>query len=109
MRNQVQLGVNLTLVAPYDVLSGHGALVGNIFGIAAEDALTGATVDLVTEGVFALDKVSALAIAVGDQLYWDDATGLVTKTAIGNTLIGAATEAAVNPSPTTVVRLNGSF
>jgi predicted RecA/RadA family phage recombinase len=53
--------------------------------------------------------VSALAIAIGDKVYFDAATGLVNKTASGNTLIGVATSAAANPSGTVNVRLNGSF
>jgi predicted RecA/RadA family phage recombinase len=109
MRNYVQPGVNLSLTAPYDVVSGAGALIGAIFGVAAIDADSGDSVDLVTEGVFTLPKVSALAIAIGDKVYWDDATKLVNKTSSGNTLIGAAVSAAANPSGTVDIRLNGSF
>ena len=35
MTNFVKSGDNLTLVAPYDVLSGGGFKVGNLFGVAA--------------------------------------------------------------------------
>jgi predicted RecA/RadA family phage recombinase len=109
MKNYVQKGENLTVPAPADVLSGEGVLVGSIFGIAAETALSGADVDLVTEGVFDMPKVSALAIAIGDKVYFDAATKLVNKTSSGNTLIGVATTAAANPSGSVNVRLNGSF
>lgn len=107
--NYVQAGVNLTVPAPADVTSGSGVLVGSIFGIAAGDALSGADMDLVTEGVFDMPKVSALAISIGDQIYWDDTAKLVNKTASGNTLIGVAVTAAANPSGAVNVRLNGSF
>ncbi|MCC7482769.1 MAG: DUF2190 family protein [Hyphomicrobiales bacterium] len=109
MKNYIQTGDNLTLPAPYDVDSGDGALVGSIFGVAAGDAATGEDVDLVTRGVFELPKTSALAISVGDKLYWDNTAKLVNKTSTDNTLIGVAVSAAVNPSGTVNVRLNGSF
>lgn len=109
MKNYVQAGDNLTLAAPYDVVSGDGALVGSIFGVAAEDALSGADVDLVTRGVFTLPKTSALAIGVGDRVYWDDTGKVVNKTSSGNTLVGVAVTAAANPSGTVAVRLNGAF
>ena len=109
MRNFVQNGVNLTLPAPAIVASGGVVIVGSIVGIAAESAAIGEDLDIVTEGVFTLPKVSALAIAIGDKVYWDSTAGLVTKTASGNTLLGAAVAAAANPSGTVAVRLNGSF
>lgn len=109
MKNYVQKGENLTIPAPADVISGQGVVVGSIFGIAAETVLSGADVDLVTEGVFEMPKVSALAIAIGEKVYFDAATKLVNKTAAGNTYIGVAITAAANPSATVNVRLNGSF
>lgn len=108
MKNYIQTGDNLTLTAPYDVASGDGALVGAIFGVAAGDALEGDDVDLVTRGVFELPKTSALAIGLGDKLYWDDGSKVVNKTNT-NTLIGVAVSVAANPSATVNVRLNGSF
>ncbi|QDJ10790.1 Hypothetical protein HVPorG_04935 [Roseomonas mucosa] len=109
MRNYVQRGENLTVAAPYAVLSGAGVKLGAIFGVAAEDADQGATVDLATCGVFSLPKVAALAVAVGDLVFWDDSAKQVTKTASGNTRIGVAVTAAADPSPSVDVRLNGSF
>lgn len=109
MRNYVQNGVNLTLPAPTNVLSGSVVLVGSIVGVAAESALSGEELDLVTRGVFTLPKVAALAIAIGDKVYWDSTAQLVTKTASGNTLLGVAVSPAANPSGDVAVRLNGSF
>jgi len=109
MKNYVQKGENLTLPAPYAVTSGDGALIGNIFGVAAGDAAEGAEVDLVTVGVFTLPKVSTDAIAVGAAVYWDDDAKLITTTATDNTKIGVSVATAVNPSGTTDVRLNGVF
>lgn len=109
MRNHVQPGNTLTLPAPADVLAGDGVIVGSIFGIANGDALSGDPVDLDVVGVFDLPKVSALAIAIGDKVYWDSTAKLVTKTASGNTLIGVATTAAANPSASVSVRLNPQY
>lgn len=109
MKNHVQAGINLTLPAPADVVSGELVVIGSIFGVAAGDALSGADVDVVTQGVFELPKVSALAIAIGDVVYYDSATKLVNKTSSGNTKIGVAVTAATNPSGAVNVRLNGAF
>ena len=42
-------------------------------------------------------KVSALAIAIGDVIYFDNVTKLVSTTASGNTRIGLAVSTAANP------------
>ena len=105
MKNFVQTGVNLTLPSPAAVLSGDVVIVGSIIGIAAETVTPGADVDVVTEGVFALPKVSALAIAIGDTVYWDTANKLVTKTTSGNSKLGVAVTAAANPSGMVNVKL----
>lgn len=109
MKNYVQKGENLTLPAPADVASGELVVINSIFGIAAQAAATGADVDLATSGVFTLAKVSALAIAIGDKVYFDAATKLVNKTSSGNTYVGVAVTAAANPSGFVNVRLNGAF
>lgn len=109
MRNYVQPGDTLTLTAPAEIVSGGVVIVGAIIGVANGDAANGAPVDVDTVGVFTLPKVSALAIAAGDVVYWDAANKLVTKTASGNTKLGVATAAAANPSASVSVRLNGVF
>ena len=106
MRNFVQRGENLTIPAPANVLSGGVVVFGSIVGIAGGDALSGANVDVVTVGVYALPKVSALAISIGDTLYYDAATSLVNKTSSGNVKIGTAVTAAANPSASVNVRLS---
>ncbi|TPQ50309.1 hypothetical protein C2U72_14065 [Prosthecomicrobium hirschii] len=109
MKNFVQRGDILTLVAPYDVAAGAGLLVGAIFGVATSPALSGATVEAAVSGVFELPKTSAQAWTVGAKVYWDDAAKLCTTVNTSNTLIGVAVAAAANPSATGLVRLNGSF
>jgi predicted RecA/RadA family phage recombinase len=109
MTNYQQEGKSLTLVAPYDVASGAGFLVGSIFAVANFTALNGADVEGTTKGVFELAKVSAQAWTQGALIYWDNTAKNCTTTSTSNKLIGVATAAAANPSATGFVRLNGAF
>ena len=106
-RNFVQPGYTLTIPAPATVASGDVVVAGSIVGIAAGNAASGAPVDVHTGGVWTLPKVSALAINLGDIVYFDAGTKLVNKTSSGNTKIGVAVAAADNPSPSVRVRLSG--
>jgi predicted RecA/RadA family phage recombinase len=111
MKNYVQPGTTLTLAAPYAVTSGDGLLVGTIFGVAAGDAASGATVEAALTGVFDLTKVGSQAWTVGAKVYWDDTNKRCTTVATDNTLIGVAVEAVAGGAGDTIgrVRLNGSF
>jgi predicted RecA/RadA family phage recombinase len=103
MINFVKSGDTLTLSAPYDVLSGGGFKVGNVFGVAANDTLSGADVTCEVEGVYDLAK-DASVFAQGDLAYWDDSAKKVTSTVGSNLLIGAVEVAAA--TGLTVVRVN---
>ena len=103
MINFVKSGDNLTLAAPYDVLSGGGFKVGNVFGVAANDTLSGADVQCEVEGVYDLAK-DASTFAQGDLAYWDDSAKKVTSTVGANLLIGAVEVAAA--TGVAVVRVN---
>ena len=107
MKNYISRGDMVTVTAPYAVASGAGALVGTIFGIAANTAANGEDVELKTLGVFDLAKVSAQAWTQGAAVYWDNTAKNCTTTSSGNTLIGKATAAAANPSDIGRVRLDG--
>ena len=109
MKNYIKEGKTLSLLAPYTVTSGSGLEVGSVFGVASNDAASGAAVEAMVEGVFTLAKNSAEAWTVGELLYWDDTNKYVTSTATSNKLIGVAAAAAANPSSTGQVRLNGAF
>jgi predicted RecA/RadA family phage recombinase len=111
MKNYVQPGATLTLTAPYAVTSGDGLLVGSIFGVAAGDAASGATVEAALTGVFDLTKIGSQAWTVGAKVYWDDTNKRCTTVATDNTLIGVAVEAVASGAGDTIgrVRLNGSF
>ena len=106
MKTFVETGEHLTFAAPYDRTSGQGALSGGLFGVAANDVLSGADGVFVTRGVFDLTAEthgSTQAIALGGPVYWDNTNKRCTNTAAGNKLIGFAT--AAKASATAVVRV----
>ena len=106
MKNWIQPGDIVTVVAPVAVNSGDGLLVGTLFGVAVSTAAVGATVEISTTGVMDL-PTAAVAITQGAKLYWDNTAKNVTTTVGTNTLIGCAIVAAAIGDATTRVRLNG--
>jgi predicted RecA/RadA family phage recombinase len=111
MRNYIQPGHAVTLLAPYDVVSGDGLLVGSIFGVASHDASTGAEIEAQLTGVVEITKVGTQAWTAGARVYWDDTNKRATNVATDNTLIGVAVLAVGAGAEEVVgrVRLNGSF
>jgi len=111
MQNYIQPGKILTVTAPAGgCTSGKAYKVGGIIGVASTTVAAGESVELQVEGVFRLEKVSAQAWAVGDPIYFNATSGLVTNaSAAGVVLVGIATAAAVNPSSVGNVRLNGTL
>ena len=63
MRNYIQKGETLTLAAPYAVSSGGGALIGSIFGVAANDYANGEEGEFQVAGVFDLVRESGASTA----------------------------------------------
>ena len=90
MKNYVSSGETVTFPAPYDVASGGGALVGSLFGVAQNAAISGDPVVLVPTGVFKLPKAASQAWTLGAKVYWDDTNKRCTTVATGNTLVGTA-------------------
>lgn len=107
MKNFIQPGTMVTVPAPAAVTSGGVVIVGSLIGIAAYDAEMSADVEICTEGVFELPKVSTEAWTVGAVIYWDADPGEATTVATDNTRIGVAVAAAANPSVVGRVRLDG--
>ena len=108
MKNLVQVGETLSVTAPYAVASGAGVKVGGIIGIAQYAAAISEDVLIARRGVFTVAKVSAQAWAAGDKIYWDDAAKNFTTVSTSNTLVGAATAAAANPTATGELLLDGT-
>lgn len=108
MRNFIQPGKVITIVAAAAVSSGSLVVAGKIFGIAATSAAIGEEFELALGGVYELPKTSAQAWTVGAEIY-ADANGIATTVSTDNTKIGVAVEAATNPSGVGRVRLNDNF
>ena len=102
MKNYVAEGKIVNVTAPYDVTSGGGALVGNLFGVAAMTALSGSAVDIYREGIFDLAKPvsTGITFAQGDRVYWDNTNKVVTSAVNGNRLVGIAMAAAADADAT---------
>jgi hypothetical protein len=56
--------------------------------------------------VVTIAKTSALAISVGDRLFWDATNKVVNKTTTAQQQVGIAVEAAANPSSTVSMLLD---
>lgn len=106
MKNFVQRGEVVTLPAPYNVTSGDGMLVGNIFGVATHSALSGAPVETNLVGAVDIKKAASQAWAIGDPIYWDPTGKVATKTLLADArLIGEVLVAVGSGSGETVGRV----
>ena len=104
--NFKQEGKTLTLVPAVAVANGVGYLFGAaLFGVALTDVAAGVPGPFRTEDVVELPKTSALAIVVGDRLFWDPVAKVVNKTLTAQSCIGVAVSNAANPSSTVLVKL----
>lgn len=106
MKNFVQPGDVISVPAPANVTAGGAVLVGSLFGVAVNTALSGAAVEIAVTGVFDLPKTAAQAWTVGQLLYWSGTA--VTNVASTNKLIGVAAAAAQSADTVGRVRLNGA-
>lgn len=118
MRTYVQPGSILDLTVPAGgVVSGVALKIGNFIVVpqctvtAAEVTAAGAGVLKFAgklDGVFELTKISAQAWAEGDIIYFNTTSGFMTNvSATGVFRVGAATEAAANPTSVGRVRFDG--
>ena len=109
MKNYVQDAETIEVPAPYDVASGGGFLVGALFAIALVAAATGELVRGKRRGAYTLPKATGTAWAIGDKLYWDNTNKVLTKTASGNTLVGAALAVAASGDTSGIALLTGQI
>lgn len=106
MKNFVQNGDTVTVDTPAGgVISGAGVLLGALFGVAAYTSPEGGPLEILTEGVFDLDKAGD-AFGAGDKVYFDATAKVATATATGNAWVGVATQGALASAATVRVRLN---
>jgi len=110
MKNFIQTGDVLNLAPGADVASGVGYLFGAaLFGVATGDVASGATGAFAVDGVVEIAKTSALAISVGDRVFWDATNKCVNKTATAQQCVGIAVAAAANPSATVKILLGNNL
>ena len=107
MKNYIHPGQNLTLTASADLKSGQGLLIGALFGVVQSAVSAGEAFVLCRGGVYALPKATGAAWAEGDKLYWNDTAKELTKTASGNTLVGAAVSVAIAEAAVGEILLDG--
>lgn len=71
--NYVKEGKVLPYTVPTatTITSGQVVKVGNVLGVALDGGTAGDVIQIQTEGVFTVPKVSAAVIAVGESLTWD--------------------------------------
>ncbi|MEO8134842.1 MAG: DUF2190 family protein [Betaproteobacteria bacterium] len=105
--NYVQPGETITLTAPYTVVSGAGALVGGIFGVALGNVTSGDEGEFATGGVWDLLAVTAETFVQGDPVYWDNGQKKCSNGSTGNDRIGSALSAKSGSATTVRVRLDG--
>lgn len=109
MINYVQEGEVLTLTPAAAVPAGTGYLFGAaLFGVAINPVVINTPGEFLCEGVVSIGKTSALAISVGDRLFWDPVNSVVNKTSVAQQCVGIAVEAAANPSSTVKMLLDCS-
>lgn len=94
MNNYHQAGGTLTLAPGADVAAGVGYLFGaGLFGVALTNATSGTASEFITEGVVTIAKTDALAIAVGDRVFWVPGSKCVNKTDTAQVSVGVCVEA----------------
>jgi predicted RecA/RadA family phage recombinase len=74
MKNFVQNGKNIDVLASAAYTSGSLVIEGNLVGVAVADIASGATGTIATEGVYAFTKEAAATLVQGDIAYYDSAT-----------------------------------
>ena len=111
MKNPVQEGESLNLIAPYAVSSGGGALIGATFGFASTDLANGEEGTFQLEGVYTHAKATGASTggAQGAKAYWNNTNKNITAVSTSNTLIGVFAATCADADATCTVRLNGSF
>lgn len=105
MRNKIQTGNVIDVVAVADVKSGDLVKVGDLVGVAVTDAATGETFALELKGVYEVPKATG-AITAGAKLYLVAADSNVSTTAASNTFAGHAIAPAANGDATVLMRLS---
>jgi len=76
------------LIAPRDLKSGEGFVVGVIFGVATKDAKSGAIIPTLIEGGVGLKKAAGYTPTAGAAANFDHAPAAQTLGATGGKVVG---------------------
>jgi predicted RecA/RadA family phage recombinase len=106
MKNAIQAGITLSLLAAAAMLSGEAVLVGKIFGVAVANVAAGQQGEFRTEGVFELPALATDVAAQGAILYWDSVNKRLTTTAGANTRVGVAVVAKANGPALATIKID---
>jgi predicted RecA/RadA family phage recombinase len=105
----VQEGRRIPYVAGADIVVGQVIPLGSCVGIAADNIANTETGELFLEGVYQMAAVDNVAFAQGDELYWDDTAGKLTKVSAGNTPAGICFETKLQAGAAAKVKLIPNF
>lgn len=104
-QNHIVEGDVIPVVLGATIASGAGILVGSIVGVSLAAGVSGDTVQVAVEGVFAVKKKTTDVVAQGAILYWDNTNKELTTTSTSNTKAGYAYSAAGNGATTVEILL----
>lgn len=93
--------------ATTEVIEANTVLViGKRIGVAGMSIKPGEIGSLHVTGVFEFDKTAAEEVALGADVYFDEATGAMTTTASSNVKAGFAVETAAAAGAHVLVKIN---
>lgn len=108
MKNFVQNGTEWEVACPAGgVKSGDPVAVNGVVGIATKDCAEGLLLVVHLAGVVSWPAEAGMAFGPGDDLFLDEATKRLTKTAAGNPRAGWAWTAKAEGTAWANVRLRG--
>lgn len=109
MKNYIQPGSTLTILATEAVTSGEPVMVDRIFGVASTSAAIGEEYELHRCGVFELPKLNTQAWTVGQRIFWDSGNSILTTVVGSNRLVGAVVVPALDTAETGIALLDGTI
>lgn len=106
MKNFKKPGKVITAIAPAGgVVAGQIYQVGTLVGVATGNAAVGEEYELALLGVYEQPKDSALVLAQGVAVDWDDTAKEIVATTLGDFPCGAVAKAAGNGETSVYVLL----
>lgn len=95
MKNFIQPGNVVDIVAAGTVTSGSPMIANSLFGVATIAGTVGQSIPCVVEGIVEVNKDTNLVINQGDRLFWVPGSSWVNKTTTAQTCVGVAVEGAL--------------